>query len=414
MLRQVFLRLLLLWIALFACRSEAWAYLNARALALSGSLAACRGSLEAVHLNPAAAFREASRNQLELVGVSTQVRNNSFSVSDYNRYSGAYLSDADKEYLLGRVPVSGLKLEATAGAQAASLWASPVAITLWSEGVADGSLSRDALELLLEGNASLDTVVLTGTQAESYVTAALGFTYAFPASLMLGGSLISGATLRYVKGLWVEEITESKGELITASNAIDADARLSARTAQGGRGVAADLGFMLDYPGGWTFGFSVTNLLGAVRWDAHPEAYEITFSVDSVSLLNATDDQVQSHDSTYAIPAFSTRLPATLRFGACKSYRSFTWMAQWEQGLSNSTGSNTSPRLSGGAEWQLSSVLPLRAGLSLGGGGGIGLSAGTGLHTGRFYLDAGMGLASVPVWGEAKGFELALNTGFQF
>jgi hypothetical protein len=342
------------------------------------------------------------------------VNNNSFSVGDYNRYSGAYLSSADKDYLLGQVPASGLKLQAVAGAQAVSLWASPVALTLSSEGVAEGTLSHDAVELLLDGNAAKDTIVLTGTKAQSYVTADIGFTYAFPASPMLGGALTVGATVRYVKGFSVEQVTESSGDLITAAQGIDADAQLLARTANAGRGAAADLGFLLKYSSGWTLGLSATNLIGSVHWTGNPEAHRVSFRVDSVSLLNATEAQVQSTDTTYAIAPFTTRLPTTLRLGASRSYRRFGWMAQWEQGLVESGGADTSPMLSGGAEWWCTSVLPLRAGVTAGGGGGVGISGGTGLHSGPFYIDLGMGLASGPIWGEAKGFEFALDTGFQF
>ena len=230
------MRLLLALFGAVALAAPAHAYLNARALALSGSLAAWQGGIDAVHLNPASAYRLGARRQLEVLGLSARAVNNAFTVQDYNNYTGAHLTDDDKSYLLDQVPESGLTLSASAGVQTASLWASPVAVTIWSEGVAAGTLSRDAVELLLYGNATMDTVILTGTEAESYLTASMGFTYALPAVRVGGGTLAAGATVRYVKGLWVEEVTESHGELITASSQIDADAHLLARTANNGRG----------------------------------------------------------------------------------------------------------------------------------------------------------------------------------
>ena len=408
------MKLLLAILSTAVLAAPAHAYLNARALALSGSLSAWQGGIDAVHLNPASAYRQGARRQLELVGLSARAVNNAFTVQDYNRYSGAYLSDDDKTYLLDQVPESGLTLSASAGLQTASLWASPVAVTIWSEGVAAGTLSRDAVELLLYGNATMDTVILTGTKAESYLTASMGFTYAFPAVRVGGGTLAAGATLRYVKGMWVEEVTESHGELITASTQIDADAYLLARTASSGRGMAADLGILLDHGSGWNIGLSATNLLGSMRWDGNPEAHTVRFTVDSVSLLNASDDLVASSDSTYAIAPFTTRLPTTLRLGACRSWRRMSLMGQWEQGLGNGTGSSTHPRMSGGAEWLLTRAIPFRAGLSFGGGGGVSGSLGSGFYAGAFYVDVAAGLASGPVWGEAKGLALGLNTGFRF
>jgi len=391
------------------------AFLSARVLALAGSPVADPVGLESVAINPAGLHRLGSRLQLDLLGVSTQVHNNSFTVGDYNRYSGAFLDDRDKEYLLDKVPAGGLTLDASAGAQALSFLVAPVAVTFTSSATADGDISRDALELLLYGNAAVDSVSLTGTEAESYVTAAVGVSYAQPVARIMGGTLTAGATLRYVKGLWIEEVSESEGQLITSAYGINGDAYLAARTATGGGGVSADIGFMLDLEGGWTLGASVTDLLGTVSWSGNPEGHLITFAVDSLSVMNAaTDTFMTSSDSTYAIESFSTRLPTVLRMGASRKTGSMTWMGQWEQGLNQVAGGNTSPRLSGGVEWWATKILPLRAGLTAGGGGGIGASGGSGVHAGMFYIDVGFGLASGPVWGQAKGFELALNTGLRF
>ena len=73
------------------------AFLSARALALAGSPVADPVGLESVAINPAALHRLGSRLQLDLLGVSTQVHNNSFTIGDYNRYSGAFLNYSDKE-----------------------------------------------------------------------------------------------------------------------------------------------------------------------------------------------------------------------------------------------------------------------------------------------------------------------------
>ena len=394
---------------------NAAAFVSARALALAGSAVADPYGVEAALYNPAGVYRKNARIHLDLLGVSTQIYNNSFSVSDYNRYSGAYLSDVDKAYLLNRVPAGGFSLDAEAGAQALSVWASPLAITLRTDAAAVGTISRDALELLLYGNATLDTVVLSGTEAESYVTASIGASYAQPVAVVGGGALSAGVTVRYVKGFWVEEVSESRGSLITADYGIDGNAYLAARTASGGRGVAADLGLLLDYGRGWTFGASVINILGSVTWNLKPKGHLITYAVDSLSLVNAGANNLITHsNTTYDIESFSTRLPTVLRLGASRTYGALTWLAQWEQGLTRAAASSVKPRLSGGLEGWLSSTFPLRAGLTVGGGGGVGVSGGTGLHVSKFYLDLGFGLDSSPVWGKSKGFELALNLGLRF
>ena len=386
---------------------------SARSLALSGSLVAGAYGLDAADVNPAGVYVQGG-HQLDLFALSSIAHNNSFTISDYNRYSGAYLTTEDKNYLLDRIPESGFRMDAEAAVHAASVWYSPIAVTIGSEGHASGTLSHDAAELLLFGNSGFDSVSLSGTAGTSYLTAHMGVSFAQPLAELAGGSLRAGGTLRVVKGLWVEEVTESNGALITSVSGLDGEARLMARTAEGGTGFAADLGAMYDI-GGWQLGASVTNVIGSISWSGSPEAYVFTFEADSVTVLRADDEGViRSHDTTYAIPAFSTRLPATLRLGAARQSGSLLLLGQWEQGLSSTSGGITSPRFSGGAEFWATRILPVRGGLSIGGGGGIGATAGSGVHTGMFFFDVGMGLASGPTWGAAKGFQLAVNTGFRF
>ncbi len=404
----------LLLVAGIALPVTATAGISARSLALGGSVVADARGTEAVAWNPAGVYMRGARPQLDLFAVSTQVQNNSFSIGDYNRYTGAYLDDADKDYILDRIPADGLRLDAYASAHAVSFWASPVAVTFGSDAVAEGRLSRDAAELLLFGNASFDSVDLAGTGGATQVTAGVSFTYARPVTTVAGGTLSAGITARYLKGLYVQEVIESEGHIVTKTTGIDGDAYLVARTAHDGTGLAADLGLLFDYGNGWQFGASVINLLGRVQWQGSPEAHEFTFTVDSLSILNAEDDDViQSQDRTYAIEPFSTRLPATLRLGAAHTTGSMTWLAQWEQGLNRVAGAYTSPRISGGLEWWAGRKIPLRGGLSLG-AGNVSASVGTGVHTGLLFVDIGFGLASGPTWNTAKGFELAVNTGFRF
>jgi len=407
----------LLTLFLVPAQAGAQGHESARALALGSSVVAQPAGLDAVYWNPAAInlHRQAQGLRMNLIGLHTRVVNNSFTVSDYNRYTGAVLDDDDKAYILSRVPESGLRLDAVADAEAMSFAAGPVAVSISSQASAEGHLSKDALELLLFGNAAFDSVNLSGTGGESFVTAGIGLTFARPMAELAGSPLHGGATLRYVKGLYAQEIVESYGQIITAEAGVNSEARLLARTANNGTGIALDVGLLYDYGRGWTIGASIVNLVGSVLWEGHPEEHLFTFSVDSLSVVNAGQSNlVQSHDSAYAIEAFSTRLPATLRLGVGRTTGATSWTAQWEQGLNDVAGAYTVPRISTGLEWWAASVLPLRAGLSVGGERGVGISGGSGLHTGFFYLDCGVGLGSGLYFGAAKGANVAFNTGLRF
>jgi hypothetical protein len=49
---------------------------------------------------------------IEILGVGAEISNNSFSINDYNKYTGAVLTSSDKEYILGKIPNEGLRLKA--------------------------------------------------------------------------------------------------------------------------------------------------------------------------------------------------------------------------------------------------------------------------------------------------------------
>lgn len=387
---------------------------SARALALAGSIVAQPVGPEAVPWNPAALQFGTHGFELNLLGMGTRVRNNSFTIGDYNRYTGATLSDADKEYILGQVPANGLRLDAAADLEAFTLTRGAFAVSITSQGAANLDLSRDALELLLFGNTVFDTVTLSGTGGESFLTAGIGVSAARPLALVPGGELSGGVTLRYVRGIFVQQVVRSYGELTTDETGLVGDAEFVARSANNGKGIAADAGLLYRLSERWSFGASVTNLIGSVTWDGHPEEYRFTFEMDTLNVLNAGDPNlIRSHDTTYAIESFSTRLPVTLRLGAGRSGSLANWTVQWEQGLNTAAGTSARPRLSGGVEWKKFTLVPLRAGLSLGGSQGLGLNWGGGIHLGVFRMDLGFGFNDGLAFSHAKGFDFAMNMGFQ-
>ena len=95
--------------------------------------------------------------------------------------------------------------------------------------------------------------------------------------------------------------------------------------------------------------------------------------------------------------AFSTSLPTMLRIGAsieCRNFEALKFLPgsmilafDYHQGLNSSMGNITTPRLSMGMEYRLIDFLPIRTGLSTGGGDGVRWSAGFGLDFHYVCLD---------------------------
>ena len=92
---------------------------------------------------------------IELAGFGAEVFNNSFSLNDYNSYTGAILSENDKSAILGKIPADGLELSVRA--QAATLTVSLGSFVISANGVAasEVNLSKDVVELLLKDRKSV-------------------------------------------------------------------------------------------------------------------------------------------------------------------------------------------------------------------------------------------------------------------
>ena len=86
---------------------------SARSVAMGGAFTSLAAGVETYRYNPAnLGFDGNQRRSLEIFGVGANVSNNSFSLDDYNNYTGAVLTNDDKNYLLDCIPDDGLTISA--------------------------------------------------------------------------------------------------------------------------------------------------------------------------------------------------------------------------------------------------------------------------------------------------------------
>ena len=84
---------------------------SARSVAMGGAFTSLATGVEAFRYNPAnLGLQEYQKSGMEILGMGANISNNSFSLDDYNKYSGAFITSDDKEYILGRVPDEGLSV----------------------------------------------------------------------------------------------------------------------------------------------------------------------------------------------------------------------------------------------------------------------------------------------------------------
>lgn len=387
---------------------------NARANGMAGAYSSLARGFDCPFFNPANLGIEGTKNNgFQLLGVGAAISNNSFSLDDYNNYTGATLSESDKTTLLGKIPAEGLKVSADIEASAMSFGFGNLAVSFSGYGAAEISISHAVAELLLNGNTLNDTLTLDGTYGEGYGIASANFSYGRRFYRNGDRQLAAGLTFKYVKGFGYEEITHLNGEAITLATGFEGFGSMVSRTAMGGKGYAIDLGSSLKLNNNYTVGVTVFNFLSNITWNKDTEEHRYSFEFDTLTVSNmSNDDIITSSDTTIAISSFSTKLPSIIRFGFAKTAGSLLWAVDWEQGFKKAAGSSSKPRVTAGAEYHVLSFFPLRAGFGVGGKRGVTYAGGFGFNASVVFMDFAVANYNAISGASGKGLNFAINMGF--
>ncbi len=110
---------------------------------------------EGAAINPANLALEDRKNySVKLFSLAAYADNNAFTLADYKKYNGAYLSNTDKEDILAKIPEEGLNIDLSANAAVLSF--SVGSFAFLAEGIADGdgNLPKGPIELALSTSTS--------------------------------------------------------------------------------------------------------------------------------------------------------------------------------------------------------------------------------------------------------------------
>lgn len=409
--------LLLTLISLIVCPvlSNAYGLSSAQAMAMGGAFTGLAKGVYAPLYNPAnIGLSEYRQFGLEIAGVGVEISNNSFTLDDYNNYTGAILTDEDKSIILGKIPDEGLKIKADIEASALSLSLGRFVVSINGFAATETNLGKDALELFLQGNGLNDTFSLDGMFSEAVAYASAGLSYGLPVYQIGNRQLSVGLTAKYIRGFGYEKVTELRGGVVTLVTGFQGEGTMIAQTATGGSGYAVDLGAALRISNDYTAGISIKNFLSSITWDQDTEEHGYHFQFDTMTVDNWDDSIVVSDDYSVAIPSFRSTLPSIMRLGIANTSGKLLWAVDWEQGFRQAAGASTKPRLSFGVQYQLVSLLPVRAGYAAGGGRGSVLSGGLGFNLTVFYLDVAVSNHSGFNFSESKGLHFGLSSGLRF
>lgn len=388
---------------------------SAKSVAMGGAYIGLASGVDASKYNPAnLGFYSHQNNGLELIGFGASITNNSFSLDDYNKYTGSLLTSEDKQYLLDRIPTEGLTVVADIRASALSLALGSFVISTEVIGLADVNLNKDIIDLILNGNAYADTVEITGSYSEAVAYGAIGFSYGRPIYSNGTRQIAVGTTIKFIRGIATEEVVELNGLASTYANGFEGEGNIIARTATGGSGYTIDLGAALKLNDSYNVGLSISNVVSNISWNIETEEHGYIFSFDSMTIDNSDQDIVVSNDYTIPTNSFESTLPSTLTIGVAKLQGKFLWTIDWQQGFRQAAGSSSEPRLSFGLEWSPLKAIPLRAGFASGGNKNTSFSFGSGLNLSAFYFDFAMisGASMSPY--STKGLNFAISTGINF
>lgn len=390
-------------------------YSSARSTAMGGAFTALAKGVNAPKYNPANLGLQGFGNfGVELVSVGASVTNNSFSLSDYNDYTGAVLTSSDKQDILDKIPAEGLSVDADVRASALTVSLGRLAFSFNGVASADINLNKDLVNLILNGNTFADTINITGSYSEGVSYASFDVSYGFPLYTRGDRQLAVGLTAGYVRGLAIEEIVRLEGAATTFATGFSGAGEAVLRTATNGTGYRLDVGAALKLNKNHAAGVRFENLISNISWNDNCEEHGYIFEFDTATVEDFDNDLVTSDDYTKDIAGFSTTLPAVMNAGIGKTSGRFLWAIDWTQGFKRAPGSSTKPRFSTGAEYSLLSFLPMRAGLMTGGDRSTNFSFGGGLRFFGYYLDVAVvtgGSASVY---STKGANVSLSTGIQF
>jgi hypothetical protein len=377
-------------------------------------MTALASGIDAARYNPAnLGLIHHSGLQLEIASLGINLSNNAFTLEDYNKYSGAFLTDAEKADILEKIPDDGLNFKANAEGAALSLSMGTFVFSASGVGAADVKLNKDILELMLEGNTYAESVLVTGSYSDAIAYGQAGISYGRKVYELGERQLSVGGTFKLIRGIGYEEVTKMEGLASTQSSGFQGNGEIIARTAEGGTGYGIDIGAALKLNQHYAVGARIENLLGSINWNKDTKEHGLNFSFDTLNVNNANDSDIISDDYTKDISSFSSRLPAVMNLGVANTSGKLLWAVDWEQGFKRTAESSTKPRLSIGIEWLQLGMMPLRLGFSSGGGRGESFSFGSGLHTGPYYFDfAAVSGTGFSVY-SAKGLKLALSTGIR-
>jgi len=400
---------------------QAQYYIDARSLGMAGSNIAVTQGAEYIGGNPATLAKHQDFNfELHLLSARFMIKNNSFSLKEYDRYftTGDSLTSQDIDNLLGYIPDTGLRTDLEFGIKTFSVYAYPFSLSIYGLGNLFINLPKSPFQIPFYGNKYKDEYSLDNLEGEAWGSAVASVGIAIPMTKLVGERFdlfALGLAPKYFFGLQYAKVQSATGRLVTTDEYILADGKIEALRSQGGQGIGLDVGILAEINKKWTLSASATNIIGSINWNKENELYIFEFSSDSIRINDLDSLDFHDSDTTLTYGGFVTDLPRVVTIAtAFQPYRKLVVTAAWRQGLNTSLGNVTKPLISVGAEYKFLGVFPLRIGYAIGGKNGQAIGLGMGIDLKYWQLNVGYMNHNFRWFRKSRSLEIAVTTQFRF
>ncbi len=389
---------------------------SARSVGMGGAYTVVAKGVESAFWNPAnLALSSGPKRSWMIFSLALNPHNNSFSLHQYNRYNGKFLTSEDKQSILNSIPPEGLNLSLDGDFLALGISDGRFGFAISGKGASDLVLPKDPIEVLFFGNEINDTILLSDSEGEAFASVDIGFCHGRSVWRTDSKRLLCGVNFRYSQGLIYHKVTEAEGEVFTLETGVNGNGNFVAQSASGGKGYGVDFGLTMEYKENWRFGLSFINLINHMKWSKNTKEKVYHVQVDSLVAEHFDPDSVIIDESyTRKIDPFTTRIPTVMHLGLAYQLKSTLLSFDLKQGFKKGMGISSTPRASLGAEYEFLSWLDIRGGIAIGGDEGITLANGLGFKLGAYHLDFGMAVQKGLWPTRSKGVSLAISNGLSF
>jgi len=404
------------------------------------SMAGARGTalrdIDAALVNPAILGLPGTRSfSVRLFSVNSHLDQTFMSIGRWNRWQGSFIDQAEKDkYLSSLGEAAKVSVQGELGT--VGIQVGRFALGHYLAANAEARVPTDLFDLLLNGNQLNRTYRFGEFGLSTEAVSVFHASYAFPVPAAIDSfikmmilpvqEIWMGIGIKYYMGHFYAGVDEGTIDFTFGESGVwgsadylyqsagvpgnnldgDSDDPLirnddDFKFAAGG-GLGIDLGIAAVVDTGFTVHAAILNLSPGIKWKNSTYDVRLTATADTIgfgSFLEFDEDaeevDIDSLTSTDVelerIDAFRTPVPVILRFGTTyRVGRNLSLNAEFEQALSKGLGYRTVPRLALGFEYRLLNVIPIRAGMSLGGRHGMVGAFGLGLDLRALVFEIGV------------------------